>query len=529
MKKKMLLAISAMCAIMSMRSETTFMVMSDPHVMVRSLFDATASFSTNPKLIEHSQELFDSAVVRIIAAHPNILLLPGDLTKDGELINHQYVSSALNTIAASGTKVYVVPGNHDINNPSSYSYLGGSRQVINNLPADSFPSLYAHCGYDDAIMRMSGGLSYMAYPTERLALICLDSTQPNDSSVKSDGGLSEDVIQWAEQAAAQAVRDGRAVIGMMHHNIVEHFDGHARFASNYIANSGSSYPDIGGVQERLIRAGIKVMFTGHFHIHSIQHVLTSQGELYDIATGSTCTFNSPLRSLTWNDSILVVSSDTIGLYNELKQERNQNTTLGAIRVAADKGYPILQDSLSIFPQAAIQMMNMPSSKAELIAELDSFMLKPFTVALNSLSLGDENTLHAMTDSMYWLNIKIDCMLAFNSYVDYVLGDYKNANIFTPGYLRVTTAVSAARSLVEKYLDSVLQNYVGSKSNTVSDWSLSIALTPPAPTVGLFFPSSTRQAASGIYTPDGRRVSEKEDRALPTGVYIINGQKTIPVR
>ena len=530
MTKRFFLILCSLSLTLCMRAETTFMVISDPHVMLRSLFDESASFSENPKVLEHSQQLFDSAVSRILAEKPDILLIPGDLTKDGELLNHLYVSNALNTIAATGTKVYVVPGNHDLQNPSAYSYLNGSRQAIDNLPADSFPSLYAHCGYADAVLRMPGGLSYMVYPAEGLALICLDSTQPNGTSVKSGGGLTENVLAWAEQAAEQATNDGRAIIGMMHHNIVEHFDGHARFASNYIANSSSAYPELGNTQERLIQAGFKVMFTGHFHIHSIQHVVTSSGELYDITTGATCTFNSPLRSLRWNDSVLIVSSDTIGLYDELKQARNKNTTRGAIRVAADKGFPILQDSLSIFPQAAINIMNMPQTKEELIAGMDSFLLEPFTVALNSLSLGDENTLHATTDTMFWLNVKIDCMLAFNAYIDYVLGDYKNANIFTPGYLRVTTAVNAVKSLAEKYLDSVLQNYVGTKSNTVSDWSIDIPLSAPATTVGLEqLPSVQQEKVKGVFTPAGRQVSETEPENLPAGMYIINGEKKIVVR
>ncbi len=529
MNTRLTAIIVTLCCSAFLAAETTFMVISDPHVMHRSLFDEGASFSGDPKLVEHSQELFDSAVARVLSEHPDILLIPGDLTKDGELTNHHYVSAALQAITEAGTKVYVIPGNHDINNPSAYSYLGGARQAVRNLPADSFPIIYAASGYNEAVMRMQGGLSYMAYPAEGLALICLDSNQPNGASRQSSGGLTEDILTWAEQAAAQAKADGRAVIGMMHHNIVEHFDGHARFASNYIANSSSAFPALAEVQQRLIAAGFKVMFTGHFHIHSIQHVISEQGELYDIATGACCSFNSPVRSLTWDDSVLTVMSDTIGLYNELKQQRNRNTTLGAIRVAADKGFPILQDSLSIFPQAAINMMNMPQTKAEMIAGMDSFLLEPFTAALNSLSLGDENTLHAMTDTMFWLNVKIDCMLAFNNYVDYVLGNYKNATILTPGYLRVTTAVNAARSLVEKYLDSVLQNYVGNKSNSIADWSLAIPLSAPQPTVGIEQTRQHNKAAKGIYSLDGKQISDTETALPQCGIYIINGEKKTVVR
>ena len=94
----------------------------------------------------------------------------------------------------------------------------------------------------------------MAYPANGLAIIALNSAMPNTTSRQSAGGLTEETLQWAEQAAAQAHSDGRAVIGVMHHNIVEHFDGHARFASTYIANTSASLPALEEVQQRLVAA-----------------------------------------------------------------------------------------------------------------------------------------------------------------------------------------------------------------------------------------------------------------------------------
>lgn len=477
--KRLLLIISSVLYVFGMCvGSTSFMVLSDPHVMSTTLFDSTASFNGDPKLNEHSQELFDSAVTRILAATPDILLIPGDLTKDGEHASHLYVQSQLERIVQNGTKVYVVPGNHDVNNPSASSYLNGRQAKVPSLSADSFATLYALCGYADAVMRMADGLSYMAYPAPGLALICLDSNKKNTTSRQSAGGLSEALLQWAEQASAQAHEDGRVVIGMMHHNIVEHFDGHARFASTYVANTSDDMPALEDVQQRLITAGFKVMLTGHFHIQSMQHVTTSDGELYDITTGALCSLNSPLRTMVWNDTVLKVTSDTIGLYYDLKCERNTNTTKGAIRVAANKGYPMIQDSLSILPAAATQMMNLPESKEQMIADMDSFFLEPYTIALNSLSLGDEN-LHPKGTPLYFLDVKIGCMRAFNAYVDYLLGDYKNASILTPGYVRVQTTISAARTLVENYLSSVLENYVGATTNVVPDNSITITLERPA--------------------------------------------------
>lgn len=492
-------------------AETSIMVISDPHVLDTALFDQNASFSGDPKLNEHSLQLFDSAVARIMAAQPDLLIIPGDLTKDGEMASHMYVAGQLQRIEQNGTKVYVVPGNHDLDNPSAYSYLGGRQTRVANLPADSFPALYNAFGYGEAVMRMQGGLSYMAYPANGLAIIALNSAMPNTTSRQSAGGLTEETLQWAEQAAAQAHSDGRAVIGVMHHNIVEHFDGHARFASTYIANTSASLPALEEVQQRLVAAGFGVMLTGHFHIQSIQHVITDDGELFDIATGAVCAFNSPIRTMVWNDSVLSVTSDTIGLYDELKMERNKNTTAGAIRLAANKGYPMLQDSLSMFPQAIVDKMNLPDSKERMIVEMDSFLLEPFTVALNSLALGDEN-LHPDGDPLYNLDVYIDCKAALDAYINYMLGSARTA-VLTPGWARLNTAVSAAKALVNVYIESVLWNYVDNSDNVVADNVLQIPLAKPqSPIVGFDDEPTTlpltrkviRNNRLLIIMPDGRQ-------------------------
>ena len=62
--------------------QKTFMVMSDMHVMVDELWNKSHPevFYSDPKMVEHSQELFDLAIQRVKDNAPDCLLVPGDLT-----------------------------------------------------------------------------------------------------------------------------------------------------------------------------------------------------------------------------------------------------------------------------------------------------------------------------------------------------------------------------------------------------------------------------------------------------------------
>jgi 3',5'-cyclic AMP phosphodiesterase CpdA len=101
----------------------------DPSLMVNGAADG-AAFQTylqyDPKLIAFSAPIFKEAVSEIVEAKPDILLIPGDLTKDGEQVSHNAVAIFLKQISDQGIKVFVIPGNHDINNPEAVAYDGNN-------------------------------------------------------------------------------------------------------------------------------------------------------------------------------------------------------------------------------------------------------------------------------------------------------------------------------------------------------------------------------------------------------------------
>lgn len=510
------------------------MVFSDPHVFAPSLFDTTSAsfkayYASEPKLVEYSAELFDSAVNRIIDAQPDILLIPGDLTKDGERASHEYVADALSRIQNAGTQVFVIPGNHDISNPAAKAYIESAVQPIDNISDAEFDSIYASFGHTQAVQTF--GHNYLSYPTPDLAIIGINSCKTNDSVRYSAGGIDEPTMQWIEQAAAQATQSGRIVIAMMHHQIMPHFDHQADIAPTYIANQEASYPTLESIQQRLINAGIKVMLTGHYHIHSIQSITTEQGTLYDISTGSTCSFPSPLRRLIFSNGILTVASEQIPLYHDLEQQRNRNTARGGINALAHKFYPYVQDlQLMLSGLGYGDKYRFPSNANDLANDLQSYLLPSFADVINRLSQGDEDLQQDNDSTLYHA-----CINGLNDYLNYFCYNSPSRKMLLEAFFY---ADSDLPGLLRSIVGSILFNYVTvinhdgtTTENLVPDGAASVILssstrsidTTDTPT--LLESTVGTHAQTGIYSINGQFISSDENilSTLPSGLYIVNSR------
>lgn len=68
--------------------------------------------------------VIDAQLEAIKKQKPDVLLVSGDLTKDGELESHEQLAERLEKFKKEvpGVKVYVINGNHDINNENAKNY-----------------------------------------------------------------------------------------------------------------------------------------------------------------------------------------------------------------------------------------------------------------------------------------------------------------------------------------------------------------------------------------------------------------------
>ena len=293
---------------------------SDLHYFSKSLWsdceDFTIAEKSDRKMFKESGAIIDKALAEIVAYQPDLVLVSGDLTKDGELICHTEVHdkivAARKELAAAGkqTLFCVINGNHDINNDDNgRDFSSGVAEHTDLVDPLKFKDLWADCGYDAAIAKFDeggtrgGSLSYVVRPVKGITLIVVDSGKyssdqnglDRDEHVTS-GVVGEKLLAWVESQAKQARAAGDIVIAMQHHGVVPHFDMEPRLMGEYLADN---YEEC---QRRYADAGISAVFTGHMHANDIASITTDAGNvLYDIETCAPVTYPSDIRfaTLSW--------------------------------------------------------------------------------------------------------------------------------------------------------------------------------------------------------------------------------------
>lgn len=292
--------------------DTSFAVLSDIHFYDVSLGTTGAAFEkkllSDRKMLVKSEELLDSALERILASNARFVLISGDLTKDGEALNHKRVSEKLQRLVDSGIKVYVTPGNHDVNNFEAVRYVGDEAQSVDNISAGEFAEIYYSMGYGEAIMRDAESLSYVAEPVSGLWLLALDSCRYEENTAGhtvTGGRIRQGTAKWTANVLNKAVAQNKAVIVLMHHGVVEHWNGQARLHPNYLVKD---YRDFG---EFLASYQVRLAFTGHYHAQSIVRADFGADRIYDAETGSLVTYPSPVRYCEIRGGVLAITTDTL--------------------------------------------------------------------------------------------------------------------------------------------------------------------------------------------------------------------------
>ncbi len=245
------------------------------------------------KLLKDSPEILEQALEEVTALKVDFLLICGDLTKDGEASSHRLLAEKLSEYSRRGLNILVINGNHDVNNRHARGYRGNRRQRGGSISGPRFAALYEGQGYGAALERDPASLSYLAEPVPGLWVLCLD-TCLWQRGYREEGRLQPRTLEWAESLLDRARLEGKALLAMMHHGLLEHYPGNKKFYSAYVID------DFLSIAEILARGGVKVVFTGHFHSQDIARLITGDQEafLYDVETGSLATYPCPYRIVT---------------------------------------------------------------------------------------------------------------------------------------------------------------------------------------------------------------------------------------
>lgn len=293
---------------------TKIAVFSDPHYFAPELGTEGVAFeeylAQDRKLIAESSAITRATVDKIKAGDANIVLIPGDLTKDGEKLSHEQFVAIIGELEDAGKKVYVIGGNHDINNPQANQYIGDEALRTENITPEDFKTIYNNYGYGEAIKKDTESLSYVVEPVPGLWVIAIDTCKYKDNDTRSSsetgGELSGTRYEWVKQQLIEAEAEGKFVIGIMHHGLMEHFKGQKQLFSEYVVENWEE------VSEELADLGMKAIFTGHYHAQDIVSKTTALGNtIYDIETGALVTYPCPIRIVDISTNGMTVCTENI--------------------------------------------------------------------------------------------------------------------------------------------------------------------------------------------------------------------------
>jgi len=284
-------------------------VVSDIHYMDQSIMPDDVKnnpyfleyLSKDRKLLEVSDPIFRKVVFELFDEKPDILIITGDMAKDGELVNHEAVKKLLQLLEKRKIKVYVIPGNNDINNPDAVSYKYDPPLSVPTITPEEFADLYGDFGYNEAIYRDANSLSYICQPYSGLWILGIDAIKYSQEGVS--GAINPATLAWIQEKMAEANENNIRVLAMMHYGILEHYTGQKGLEpliKSSLANATA-----------LMDAGIRLIFTGHYHANDIVDYSSDGKTLTDIQTGSLVTPLSPYRIMTLDDDLIQIETRRI--------------------------------------------------------------------------------------------------------------------------------------------------------------------------------------------------------------------------
>ncbi|AMC94145.1 hypothetical protein AOC36_09135 [Erysipelothrix larvae] len=279
--------------ILSDADEVRIMIASDLHYLTPQLYSQdNETFMkmirySDGKMVHYAEEIVDSFINEVIETNPEVLILSGDLTFNGERLSHEALAQKLKRVKDAGISVFVIPGNHDFSQYAAFDYHdeGTAYQRADNTSINEFLNLYKDYGYSNYASMDQTSLSYRVILNDSVQLLFIDVNGNEKENVISDKTLT-----WIETQLIEAQQANSQVIVISHQNMVMHTQ---RFSNGFTIENNESLLNL------FETYGVRLGFSGHLHIQDI----ATQSGFYDVASSS-------LSVLDHRYGILTIHKDT---------------------------------------------------------------------------------------------------------------------------------------------------------------------------------------------------------------------------
>ena len=186
------------------------------------------------KYLEKTKKPFDSSFSNTqkilkdtLKSDTEIVIIPGDLTVNGEKQSHLLLAEILSDFEKSGKKVFIVPGNHDVKNPTGKQFLKKKGKYTEAVSDAEFSIIYKDFGYSEAVSRDSESLSYAVEPIPGLLLVCIDSNAWQKNiyfpvrAASTDGRIKTKTLRWLKSVFSKGNSERKTIIAVQHHPFSE--------------------------------------------------------------------------------------------------------------------------------------------------------------------------------------------------------------------------------------------------------------------------------------------------------------------
>jgi len=258
------------------KNELNIVVATDLHYYTSDLFEDCSWFSQamlnqDGQMIHLTEQFTTYFVEEMIQEQPDLVILSGDLTYNGEKVSHESLAELLSQLTSHQIEIALINGNHDLNNFFAYGYNEEGSYKVDSIDAKQFKSIYQNFGYKKAYSEDKNSLSYALHLNETYDLLVIDSC--NDKIYNTGSAIQEKTMTWIKQQLEKTKNNGKKTIVVMHHNLGIHCDA---IYSGYVLSNAEE------MQSLFQNYDIPLVLSGHSHI---QH--TSQiNNTYEIVSSA---------------------------------------------------------------------------------------------------------------------------------------------------------------------------------------------------------------------------------------------------
>lgn len=340
--------------------------------------------STSGQLTYESVELIEAFLADAAASDSSAVLMPGDLTNAGTAQEHEAFVALIGAFEKeTGKSVYVIPGNHD----------------LFDVSLEEFEALYADFGYGEAIANDPATGSYVAELEGGYRLLAIDSTIPG----LSPHGVDAELAAWIKAQCEQAAADGKKVIAMMHHNLIEHIVLINIFHSSAVVNDSTN-----NLADTLADGAVKYIFTAHTHDHDIaKHTSAAGNVIYDCVTTALNAYPCAYREVTFADKVTITTKNVDAIDTSTLPEGIHPDALALaeedfLAYAKNCTYTGIKATITAYTKAENLKKYLKTDDPELQAVLDPVIAKvceAVNLPLYEKDAADGRSLEAMAKEM----------------------------------------------------------------------------------------------------------------------------------